>query len=146
MLVVIGIIAVLISLLLPSLSKAREQARTAKCLSNLRGIGQGILMYAAEQNGYLVPGWISQPNGSGRGIESYATLLAGLKYIPAPQGPNGPLWDADTADNEDSIFRCPNGNPQKHEIPAMLSRPPRPTRSARSAGVANRRRPACTRG
>jgi prepilin-type N-terminal cleavage/methylation domain-containing protein/prepilin-type processing-associated H-X9-DG protein len=119
LLVVIGIIAILIGLLLPSLAKAREQARTAKCLSNLRGIGHGIQMYAVEHNNYLVPGWISRPDGSGRGIESYATLLAGLKYIPAPQGPNGPAWDDDTADNEDSIFRCPNGSEQKHEIPAM---------------------------
>jgi prepilin-type N-terminal cleavage/methylation domain-containing protein/prepilin-type processing-associated H-X9-DG protein len=49
LLVVIGIIAVLIGILLPVMGKAREQARRAQCLSNLRQISMAILSYAMDK-------------------------------------------------------------------------------------------------
>ena len=53
LLVVIGIIALLISILLPALNKARGAARTVACSANLRSILQGMQMYVQEYNGYF---------------------------------------------------------------------------------------------
>jgi len=55
LLVVIGIIALLISILLPALNKARESARAVQCMSNMRQLGAASLNYAAEQRSYLPP-------------------------------------------------------------------------------------------
>ncbi|HWB54845.1 MAG TPA: prepilin-type N-terminal cleavage/methylation domain-containing protein [Tepidisphaeraceae bacterium] len=57
LLVVIGIIALLISILLPALNKAREQANLLVCESNLRSIGQLVQEYAAEHQGFTPACW-----------------------------------------------------------------------------------------
>lgn len=51
LLVVVGIIAILISILLPSLTAAKRSGNTIKCLSNLRQVGQAFAMYAQEYKG-----------------------------------------------------------------------------------------------
>src|SRR3954470_19174098 len=53
LLVVIGIIALLISILLPSLAAARKQAQSAACKSNLRQIAMAALMYAHDEKKYV---------------------------------------------------------------------------------------------
>ena len=53
LLVVIGIIAILIGVLLPSLSRAREAANKTKCLSNIRQVGLAMLMYQQDWHGYF---------------------------------------------------------------------------------------------
>src|SRR5688500_11027088 len=56
LLVVIGVIAILISLLLPSLSRAREASLTVKCLTNLRQVGMATSLYANDFRGSLPRG------------------------------------------------------------------------------------------
>lgn len=53
LLVVIGLIALLIGILLPALSAARERGRRVKCLSNLRSLGQAMTLYANAYQGRL---------------------------------------------------------------------------------------------
>ncbi len=59
MLVVIAIIVILMSLLTPSIRSAQDRAQSAKCMSNLRQIGQFALQYASDWQGALPPVRIS---------------------------------------------------------------------------------------
>jgi prepilin-type N-terminal cleavage/methylation domain-containing protein len=65
LLVVIGIIAVLVGILLPALSKVQEQSQRTKCLSNIRQLGTALRIYAAENQDVCPVGIVATPVYSG---------------------------------------------------------------------------------
>src|SRR4051812_10203194 len=55
LLVVIGIISILIGILMPALTKARQSANSVKCKSNMRQVGIELQRYANENRGWMFP-------------------------------------------------------------------------------------------
>ena len=120
LLVVIGIIALLISILLPSLNRARETANRVKCGSNLRQIGQAILLYSNENKG-------SYPRANyaaGTNTNTYhtdgsngSTVVDPFKTSPWSGYQNDPLMAMflliRTQDITAEVFVCPSSNDEK---------------------------------
>jgi prepilin-type processing-associated H-X9-DG protein len=71
LLVVIGIIALLVAILLPALSRARAQANLLKCEANLRSIGQSIQIYAYNYKGLLPFGQFDATRSPDTGMVSF---------------------------------------------------------------------------
>ncbi len=114
LLVVIGIIAVLIGVLLPALSRARQQSQAVACLSNMRQLGQGLVLFAGEHKGYLPKAWYN-----GRAFATKpGTGPSGRDHLPqdysAPDawGYRFPMlgWDyvlLKYVGNSKQVFACP---------------------------------------
>jgi prepilin-type N-terminal cleavage/methylation domain-containing protein/prepilin-type processing-associated H-X9-DG protein len=74
LLVVIGIIALLISILMPSVSRARLQAKMTQCAANLRNIGTAMSSYVTTNEGYY-PGHAGLPSAGGQPMAVWPTRL-----------------------------------------------------------------------
>jgi prepilin-type N-terminal cleavage/methylation domain-containing protein/prepilin-type processing-associated H-X9-DG protein len=107
LLVVIGIIALLISILLPSLNRAREQANRVKCAANLKTIGQTMLLYANENKGkyqrtlYKVD---SPPTAS------YSNTPDGPVFNSTNDVAEAMFWLIRTQEITSEVFNCPSSN------------------------------------
>ena len=97
LLVVISIIALLIAILLPALGSARESARKMQCLSNLRGMGSSIIMYAQEHNDIMMKEDCSPADHWTGELEPYlGTVTSSIS--------------SSTQDSADSAFLCPTAS------------------------------------
>lgn len=78
LMVVIAIIGLLVTILIPSLGRARSTAKGTVCLSRLRTLGQGFVLYANANRDVMVPG--RMPNVSNEQIRM--RILGGIKFRP----------------------------------------------------------------
>jgi prepilin-type N-terminal cleavage/methylation domain-containing protein len=111
LLVVIAVISMLMSIILPSMKKAREQGKRVVCLTNLRAIGEGIYVYAHDNDDLLIPGDSWEPWEVHGVVMEYNTALVpqdleyrqvNLGHLLAPQE----ILPIPT--NKKHVFFCPS--------------------------------------
>jgi prepilin-type processing-associated H-X9-DG protein/prepilin-type N-terminal cleavage/methylation domain-containing protein len=103
LLVVVAIIAVLIALLLPTLSAAREMARTASCASNLKQLGMGFHYYVQE-NGDHLPALNFPDPGYNYGNKKW--WVNKIAYYFPPTGWGNEEW-GNVMINPKDVWTCP---------------------------------------
>jgi len=107
--VVIGIIGLLMSILLPALSRAREQARNIKCQSNIRTLVQAMFIYANDNRGTLpIPGIY------GHVFPYYGVITAQVgTYDYSDDGGRLMRYVGRSPDVRQAIFLCPSDEPPR---------------------------------
>ena len=104
LLVVIAIIAILAAILFPAFSRARENARRASCLSNLKQLGLGVQMYSQDYDEHVPPAY--QYNGPSTN-ELYSWMALIMPYVKSGQACVCPSWSNDGAYGEGNADRNP---------------------------------------
>jgi prepilin-type N-terminal cleavage/methylation domain-containing protein len=106
LLVVIGIIALLISILLPALSKARQSGYDVSCKSNLRQLMQGFILFANEHKGTLPGGYYNRANPEEEKQDWVFGAHGNADYLMTPQV--GTLY---RYIHSPGVYRCPALSP-----------------------------------
>ncbi len=90
LLVVIAIIAILAAMLLPALAKAREQARRAACINNLKQIGLSMYMYTQDADGHFPRSDTPPAKAEVELGELYPQYMSTFKIFNCPSGSGSP--------------------------------------------------------
>lgn len=101
LLVVIAVIALLVGILLPAISHARKTARATVCMGQLRGVGQGLVLYNGDHREAVIPSYNMTSTGGGEGdpLDGWAPILDRDGYMTAQQSAGGnPFYCPDTVD------------------------------------------------
>lgn len=104
LLVVIAIIAILAAMLLPALASAKEKAKRAKCVNNLRQIGIGCLLYVNDNNDFYPPDAYNAGWSAYNPWEISTNLVSTAKEL----GLNTNSVDANGSVTGSSIWGCPD--------------------------------------
>ncbi len=106
LLVVITIIALLVSILMPALGRARKQAQAVVCLSNMRQMGLAVQAYMVTNNGYLPPSscHITDKNKWWLNLLAKYTGQPLLLRCPSDKAENFVDWDKPLAEQQDCRY------------------------------------------
>ena len=111
LLVVIAIIAILAAMLLPALNKARERGMTARCLGNVKQLGQYCSMYSMEYEDYI-PLAANNPGESFTWGPSWIPLLWRYAYPQDKTNSSNIVTNLESAG--ETVFSCPSFHPAEN--------------------------------